>query len=430
MAILTVISSNKNLSFVIQKNPSTGMNVKTVKQGAMFSYYAKRNGVVNEQEYVVYFKDASDQITYKVHPDEQFEYLNTSKYNDARFINDAIQEVLHAAREGKGDSAKHDVPANQLVRVNLTNTDFKTIDIFRRYFKDIEIRSEQVSKDNFQLTFISELPMTLQYMLRVVNLFGIFAQLNSNTYSYLTEDLVKKYTRIATEIDAPYFMRYLIKMRMCRSLNVFNNVKHELEQTSRYKIEMTHGDTHTARIDWIKSNMDFDHAIVDIGAGIDYRYLKFFAPKLKEKGLMYYAIDTDFDARERIKAGLKNRDLEDTVEVYESFEEFLKYHDEYLTKERFNVICTEVLEHNEFVDAIALVKKVVNKIKFNQFIITVPNAEFNQFYGLEGFRHDDHIFEPTWEEAEKMVSEYNFEMFKVGDKVNSISVTTGIIIKK
>lgn len=430
MAILTLKSGNKNLSYVLQKNPSSGLFVKTLKQGMLSAWFP--HGSV--QDYVIYFKDASDQITYKIHPDESFEYLNSSKYNDARFINDAIQEVLHAAREGKGNSSTYDVPCNHCIFVNLVNTDFKTIDIFRRYFPEIEMLSEQVSKNNYRLNFTTNRHMKLQYFLQVINLFGIFAQLNSPAYSYLTEDLVKKYVRIANEIDAPYFIRYLIKMRMCRSLNVFNSVKADLERSDKAVIEMLHGDSHQMRIDWMKTVLDDNLSIVDIGTGIDYRYLKSWAPKLQEKGLMYYAIDIDLDARERIKAGLRNRNLEDCVMLFESLDEFMQYNNEYLQKEKLNVICTEVLEHNEFSAAKKIMKTVCKNVNYKKFIVTVPNKNFNVFYGLEGFRHDDHKWEATADDLTKLVaaaeSPIDCELHNVGDKVNGIPVTYGMVITK
>lgn len=449
MAILHIESMNENLSFVLQKNPNSGMLVKGNKQGCLFGFFPRRGNNAVTNEYVVYFKDASDKITYKRHPDEQFEYLNASKYNDARFINYAIQEVLHSAREGKGDSKKYDAPAFHTINVSLVETNFKTIDIFKRYFTNISINYEKVSTDNYRMVFVTLEPTTLQYLLQVINLFSVFAQLNSPTYTYMTEDLVKKYIRIANEIDAPYFIKYLIRVRMCRSESIFNSVKGDLEKSNRYKVTMQPGDTHDARIRWIynllaivsnelveqgrKPKWSLDRAIVDIGAGIDYRYLKMFAPKLQDKGLKYYAVEIDEDARERIKAGVINRGLEDTVEIYESFDEFLKYHDEYLTKERFDVICTEVLEHNEFEEAKKLVRKVAKSINFENFIMTVPNGDFNQFYGLDGFRHDDHKWEATREllsDLYKNVPHSHLSISNVGDTVDDIPVTFGIVLNK
>lgn len=439
MAIMQILSSNKNLSFVIKKNPQSGIFLKKIKMGMMFGYFPYESDVQNQNRYVIHFKDASDKISYKVHPDEQFEYLNSSKYNDARFINDAIQECLHSAREGKGVSAEYDVPAKHLIRINLVNTEYKTIDIFRRYFQDIEIRHDEVSKDNYAITFISEYPMSFQRIIMVVNLFGIFAQLNSPTYSYLTEDLIQKYIRIANEVDAPYFIKYLIKIRMCRSEKIFENNKADLERSERHTISMVYGDTHVARLNFIKNKLispngtdwKMNNSIIDIGTGIDYRYLKMFGEKIKEAGLMYYAIEIDFDARMRIQAGLKNRGWEDCVVIFESLADFMVYHNEYLTKESFDVICTEVLEHNEFEDAKKIVRTVLRKIKINNFIITLPNKSFNTFYAIDGMRHDDHKWEATVQDLHSLSaladgSGIGRHLEPVGDIVDGLPVTWAI----
>lgn len=430
MAIMHLKSTNDNLSFVLQKNPASGMFIKNCRAGLLFAFFPKFGGVSSKTEYVIHFRDSADEISYKRHPDENFEYLNSSKYNDARFINDAIQEILHSAREGKGDSATYDVPANHEIVFTLCETQYKTIDIFKRYFQDVEITSTEVSKDNYSLSFKSNEPMKLQRLLMVVNLFGVFAWLNSPTYSYFTEDLVKKYVRIANEIDAPYFIKYLIKVRMCRSESKFITMKEELEKSNRYSIKMDAGDTHDMRISWIKLLIDCTRPIVDIGTGIDFRYLKIFAPRLKDANLMYYAIERDDDAYERISAALKNRGLEDTVMVFKSLEEFLDYKNDYLGNEIFDVLCTEVLEHNEYNDAQALVKKVKSSIKHNKFILTLPNAEFNQFYGIEGFRHDDHKWEASMDDVNNLMPKgTNYEVHNVGDVVDNIPVSYGIIIE-
>lgn len=428
MAILKIHSENPDLSFLLEKNPASGLFMKSVKAGVMFGYFPLRDGKVVPNEYVIYFKDASDQISYKRHEDESFEYLNASKYNNARFINDAIQDVLHSARE---KSSERDLPHMHSISVNLVETHFKTIDIFRRYFPEVDIKSEEVSKDNYRLEFVTVEPMTFQRLLQTVNLFSIFATLNSRDYTFITEDMINKYVRLANAIDAPYFIKYLIKIRMARSEKKFKAAKAELERSNRYKINMVHGDTHEMRIVFIRERISLERPIVDIGAGIDYRYVKDLAPTLQGKGMKYYAIERDPEAREKIKFGLKNRNLEETVEVFESLDEFLEYYKTVLDNVQVDVICTEVLEHNKYTDACAIMDLVHNKLNYRQFIVTVPNADFNVYYGLSGFRHDDHKWEATERDVIALVPKgANAAMFSVGDTVNDVSVSYGLILTK
>ena len=430
MAFLKFTSDNKNFSWVIQKNPATGMVLKPLRAGFLFGYFPKRDNQVLENEYCIYFKDTSDEISYRVHPnDESFEYLSTSKYNDARFLTDAIQELLHTAREGAKEDNRDEAGLHEL-HLNLLATDFKTVAIFRRYFKELVIDAEEVSKNNFKVVFKNVEPITISHFLKLINLFGIFAILNSDNYIYLDAGLIEKYLKLINTLDTPYFIRYLFKIRLLRSEKKYLESLEALQATNRYSIKMQFGDTHDMRIAFIKSKLAIDLPIVDIGAGIDFRYMKAYAEHLQNSDLPYYAIEIDEDARERMKAAAKNRGWSN-VQVFESLDDFLTQY----SNERVNVLCTEVLEHNELNAATSLIKTVTDKLNYNSFIITVPNAEFNQFYGMETeFRHLDHKWEMSEPEFISTVEKLNLnaktlEFIGVGDKVNDIAVSNGLVIK-
>jgi len=269
-------------------------------------------------------------------------------------------------------------------------------------------------------------------------LFAIFATLNSDDYTYVTDELVNKYVRISNILDVPYFVKYLLKVRMARSENRFNLIKPELDKSLKWKFEFNFGDTHEMRIAWVKTKVDLSLPIVDIGSGIDFKYIKAYATKIGEAGKKYYAIERDLDARERIKAAVKSRGWVDFVEVFESLDEFFDYYKVTMPNERVNVICTEVLEHNEFNDARKIAASVVENINFDKFVITLPNAPFNVFYGIAGFRHGDH----KWEADARKIENLEAAMFNymktpvmilqepVGDLVNDIPVTIGLVVVK
>ena len=448
MAFTKLISSNKDLSWVLEKNPETGIVTKSCRQGFLFGFFPFVNNNTITNEYCIYFKDASDEMSYKPHPDASFEYLNASKYNSARFINDSIEEMLRSARENVhtylNEGKDYDLPAFHTMFFNAVETQYKTIDIFQRYFKDkVSIQGEEITKNNYKITFKNEEPLTLSIFLSIINLFGIFAVLNSNDYTYLTDDMIKKYLRILNKIDVPYFIRYLFKVRLLRNPRRFEELVKDLSTTKLYNsLELTYGDTHDARIDWIKNGIDLNHSIIDIGTGIDYKYLKIFAPLLQQKGLKYYAIEQNLDARERIKAGCKNRGL-DNVEIYETFDSFLEIYEN--DSNKYLILCTEVLEHNELDEVESLLLKVLSKIKLHKFFITVPNHDFNKFYGFTNTekRHEDH----KWEISEKefigfidrilspsqlinpLKTKYSFNNYQIGDKIDGVGVSTAIIIE-
>ena len=446
MAFLKLESENKNLSWVLEKNPETGIVIKPCKKGFMFGYFPlietleeeKVTKSINAQQYCIYFKDASDEISYRKNEHESFEYLSASKYNNARFINDSIEALLKSARENKHDYLKeekdYDISSNHKMTFNLIETQYKTIDIFERYFTELQIKSEEIAANNFKISFATKDEMTLSNFLNIINLFGIFAVLNSDDYIYIEEEIINKYLRILNKIDVPYFIRYLFKVRLLRYDAIFFKMKPELEKTKKYyELQFTPGSSHDARIAWVKHNLSFSLPIVDIGAGIDYKYLKYYAPKLQGAGLTYYAIEQDQNARERIKAGCRNRHL-DNVEIYESFDAFLEVYN----NEKINILCTEVLEHNELPEVEKILLQIL-KTNFSRFLTTVPNADFNKFYGLENaMRHDDHKWELGFEAFKKLMTDFmekeNIELTRhwseIGDVVNDISVSTGLILSK
>lgn len=101
-----------------------------------------------------------------------------------------------------------------------------------------------------------------------------------------------------------------------------------------------------------------------------------------------------------------------------------------------DVILTEVIEHMPTKMARKLIRKIVQHIDFATFIITTPNSEFNTFYGLEGFRHDDHDWEMSTAEFQtwliEMIDEkiVTIEFYAIGDAVNGIHTTQGAILRK
>ena len=61
MAIVQMKSTNPNYSFLLKKNPSTGMLLRSTRKGMAYGWYT------DALTFNVYFKDADNQISYKQH---------------------------------------------------------------------------------------------------------------------------------------------------------------------------------------------------------------------------------------------------------------------------------------------------------------------------------------------------------------------------
>ncbi|GJM70546.1 hypothetical protein HMSSN036_27620 [Paenibacillus macerans] len=69
-------------------NPHSGMLLRSIRKGMAYGWYT------GEHTFNVYFKDADNNISYKQHEQENFEYLNVSRYNTPLFPLNAIGEFF------------------------------------------------------------------------------------------------------------------------------------------------------------------------------------------------------------------------------------------------------------------------------------------------------------------------------------------------
>lgn len=434
MAYYQLSSNNPNFSHIIEKNPATGLQLKKNRKGTFFFWFS------NDQSncFNILFKDASDEMSYPENKYVQFEYLNASKYSDARCLLDVCQNLLHATREHDNEHDSKDFE-NKLF-INIIETQYKTLDIFRKYFepKGYKIEFTEIVPNNYSVTITSE-NKTLKEFISFVNVFALFATLNSPNFYYITDYLITKYLKLVNYLDVPYFIKYLLKIRLMRKPSEFAEQKEQLDLSNEFKFDFKFGDTHEMRITYIKSKIEGNNPIIDLGTGIDFKYLKIFAPSLQEKGKKYYAVDLDEEARFKIKKGVENRALYN-VSVHESIDNLIEQFSE---DEPVDILCTEVLEHNTIDDAKDLIDKILTNFEINQLILTVPNVDFNKNYAITKFRHDDHKWEISLNEFMVMISErvrvlnkvaihqnklYQVEFHPIGDKVNDISVTSCAII--
>lgn len=142
-------------------------------------------------------------------------------------------------------------------------------------------------------------------------------------------------------------------------------------------------------------------------------------------------MDIDEAALETVSRKARAKELDNLVAL-PSIRHFL---DQY-NGEQVDVILTEVIEHMSPEEAQALIVQVCAEVDFDRFIITTPNADFNPFYELDGYRHPDHKWEMGREEFGQWIAGFigttgcQAEPVAIGDGVNSIRTTQGVILRK
>lgn len=429
-------STNPKFSFILKKNPSSGPLVRNLRDGHLFGYYSDDNKIFN-----CFFKDSDSEISYKRFKDDMFEYVNPSRYNAPEFVLDSVSTFLEhiIKKENEFDIEGYD----NFLMINMINIKRKYLDIFKRYFKDIIIEEEEICGSNFRLKFSTK--RSLKFLISFGQLFAFY---NVMKYRYLTENEISKYMGRLSKIKAPYFIKYIFKVNALKDRHSFVKYKKLLEEGNDFGevIEFKYGYAHEQRMDVVESLLSFKRSIIDFGCG-NGEFAKRFCRRLEKMaiGKMYYAIDKD----EEMLTIAKRRVKETENIIFGT--SFPDIDDEGRDLEYFDVIMSEVIEHMDKNEATNVVKEILGKKNVKSIIITTPNKDFNQFFSFQEdeMRYEDHKFEMGKEEFVRWIEdiirgngkinngkiennkkELNIQFLDIGDKVNSISMTSGVMIEK
>lgn len=420
MAIFQLKSNNPDFSYIIAKNPSSGMSIKTIRKGNAFAWYS------TEDTYNVYFKDADNEISYKEQAEEMFEYLNTTRYSSTLFPLNAINTFFSSAFKKLHEKDQNEYENSVLINaIHVKNVSY--LNFFQRHLNEFDLTFEELASKTYQLRIHTA--KTIHELIHYTTVLCVFLSIVSDEYIDFTDDVLRKYITSMQVIDAPYYIRYLFNRNVLNSRKKFLAFKNELEKTNHYEIDFKFGNTARQRQEWISEQLKFERSILDIGCG-EGAYAIPYSQKISEYD--YFAIDIDAEIRERLKYKINNKVIEN-IALYESLSHFLEFYDNDLN---VDVLLTEVVEHMSVKDATKLVKSVLSYVNFENFIITTPNAEFNNLYQLDGFRHDDHKWEMTKEEfviwIDSILSNttYTYTFSDVGDRVDGISLSQAVVITK
>jgi len=420
MAIIQLNSADPHFSYIIKKNPQSGMQLKNIRQGIAFAWYSNNN-----ESYNIYFKDADNKVSFG---DQEFEFLNTNKYNSPAFVLSAISNFLNSTSKEEIEIDKQGIKKTCIVNmIHIENINY--IKHFKKYFIKFDIDISHYISKSYKLTITTN--ESFYKLLNFINLMMLFVILTTkDEYIHLDKSGLEKYISCIEKLNAPFFIKYLFSRNVLRTKVKFNKYKSRLESSEDDNIMMCYGSTATQRKNAIQEIISFDKSIIDIGCGEGFYALPF---SIKIKNYDYIAIDTS----EEIINGLKKKIIKENItniKLFNSTNDFIEING----ADKKDIILTEVIEHMEKDDAVSFIVNILNNINFDKFIITVPNKDFNKFYMIndDEFRHEDHKWEPTEQEFQKFIidniaeirQDIYIEFINIGDKVNGISTTIGVVI--
>lgn len=423
---VTLSCNNKEFLSVLNKNPNTdeGLYCTSLRNGVCIG------NVINEHNYEIIFQDT------------KYSYTNF-EHNQIDFMSFCSPELLlNIITVFFPHLLKTDVRDTPIPWLNKTTgeIDVKSCTITA---ESVYIDSNWVREDVFLLEryfpikttrrgrSLYDISISAENIVECVNILALcafFICITNEENIYLTEDLVKKYCRVLTNINnVPYFVYYLfIKRAATGKVSVFEElrdtlVEHYKKTHEGEEITFTPNDTQKDRLEYIKDNIDLSKPILDYGCG-EMRYTRYLAKRFTGDLFFSYDIEDFSDLHGKLSQRYPNVNWEFSNEKNDIPKDVV-----------FQSVLNEVVEHNTKEDALELIREILSNYEVSTLFITTPNKNFNSFFGLgdDELRREDHIFEFTEEEFKEWVKELPgvHTFTKIGDCINGTCVTLAVKIE-
>lgn len=411
MSLLTVSSTNPNLSHILAKNPNTITEQKKpferkIRKGRVFGWYTNDAAT----QFRLLFIDSPIDNSFG---ESEFEYLDTQRYASPQVPISMLTEALASATKAVHES---DTP-------EFTSSVETTINLPRRLVNKFEsvlgfkVTCTEVARDHYKISVTGN---SVNEVLNLVQVLCFIACLvDKNTFIPLNEIAMEKYIGSLNKIKAPYYLRYLVASRAINNRVSFERLNKTLSTDS---IKLQYGDTQIQRHDAIP--LGGGDTLIDIGCGEMYHSLRF--GKDYESVIV---IDADEEVFTNNEGKIKGRGLDRFTPIHAFVShDWVKDNDPLLSGA--DVLISECLEHIDQPNAEDTLKALLES-SARKIVVTVPNKDFNVHFGFENddIRHHDHKWEPTFAEwcgiAAKLVPDGWIATTQgIGDSVDGAFVST------
>lgn len=416
MAYIKLSSANPDFSYVLQKNPAT-------QEAAGKPFEKSLSGA---KTYLWYENPQAAFLLSRIFENKKgkgFEYLNYDGLSSGSAYLQLINTQLRTA--STVDQEKDTYPA--LLEFNIYNH------VERDWSLSFpgKILSCNTEHKHSCITIQGD---TVREALTICSIISLLAILHDDSV-YIDESQYLKYLAAAVELTEHYpLLRSMASF--IRSPVLFEKACEDFFDKTpfNFSIKRAYDARKDFYVDWIKKNeLNLGEELLDLGCG-EGGYFKLHSKYYKK----VTAVESDPEVFIDATHTVRKVQLEDLVTLHEArIEDYLQT---VSTLENTDVLITEVLEHIPLIYSKSILSMIVDK-KPKRITMTLPNHSFNKMYDLaEGeFRHDDHYWEPTHEELQKLLStvwsfdDYDVTVEYLGDSLKSdptVCTTFGIHLKR
>jgi SAM-dependent methyltransferase len=452
MGYIRLQSTNPRLSYILRKNPDSGMQIRKMGQGFGFGWYAPDVTTNPIKEYNMYFQDLQA-TSYSDGSNEStsVDYLNRGRYVHPHMYLDLLDEFASFGNKPDPDDTA-DIFEQSLMISYLKIKAGTFLESFRKAGYRIQVLNGRDEYGTVVITTQDSIRNLINYA-RLLCVILMARKKNSSGYRPNYQiDWCQKYAMMIQKLDLDFYLRYYFSKTFLFNRATFDKIRPILETSSRYRIELAYGDTAVQRSDFVNAEITMDHHLLDIGCGEGYYMSR--ATRLAEKGKSYYGVDPNSALVDRLRHRIQLKNYTNSF-IFESLDEALDaIMEPHLVShevgperspgppgepEPLNVLLLEVIEHMSKEEAATLVRQILTQVPMNKLLISTPNAEFNKFYSnSQTTRHPDHHWEMTSTEFSTWITQlvasipekaYSVKLVSIGHRVDGIATTQGAVIE-
>lgn len=363
--IIKIASDNPNLSYILSKNPASGLFIKPIRAGFALGKY------ISDTTYVLAYEEAKDSDSFE----KEDSYLHYQKYCNPSAALNLLRTLSCVTQDSykqyETEPFRNSINIPCICLNNLPSTVLQT--------KGVEVDVQPIDNTNLcTLTIYTDgsLIDTLRYLAIIIFLSTLKQD------QYYTWDQVSVYMTLISKLPfVPFSVRHRFRGILKHNF-VHDAVKLlNTESTTLSPI----GNMEEQRKAFVSNHVKY-RTVLDIGCNIG-KYIK------PSKATKYIGVDILESALH--KAQLKAQDYGIEHSFFTHYKEAL----ESLTEDT-TVLLIEVIEHIEYNEMLELLQLVKANEYVKQLLLSTPNKDFNQYLGIqEGeVRYFDHLFELTEEE--------------------------------
>lgn len=387
--IIEINSSNKDLGYILNKNPASGLTVKGLRKGFIFGKF------IGPLTYVCGFEEGVNQDSFE----KEGNYLIYKGYCSAEAALAVLTNLFDCLTK-EGNRQYEDGSSLNTITIKCIEVNDKNIFTFNN--NSIKLASYSVADDCSLVRLDFTNNGSLIDLIRYTCLF-LYMQVVNDNVGFLQIDQAKLYANIIKKDDSiPFIIRHRF-----RGIFEQNMAKNIVPMLCNDSIKLSNiGRNENQRMAFVSQHIKYK-SVLDIGCGLG-KYIKV------SKATKYIGVDIDERVLERAKAKASYTNVE--ASFYTDWIEGVKQLTEPTT-----VLLIEFIEHVEKDLAMLILEQLCLNKYVNQILISTPNKDFNKYFYIDDdkLRFDDHIYELTEEEFKKLPG----DDIKWGDSVDNCYMT-------